>query len=100
MKKPKYSELEKKIIREIDAILAYEIGDERGTIRNTISDIRVGNNPADVFVTTTRPGILIGKAGRTIDKLTLLLAKEMNRPDLKIHIVEDHFSFPFIDQYN
>lgn len=59
-------------------------------ILNTITSINVfkGHEYVTVEITTHRPGLLIGKGGRTIDALTERLTKELEIP-VKIELTED-----------
>ena len=74
------------IIREIDGYYGY-VKEDNFKIRNTITDVTgkiIASNAVDgkpieleVTITTKRPGIIIGSAGKEIDALKDYLTKEL-----------------------
>ena len=80
------------VIQCIDNYFGYKYKDNF-KIRNTITDISsvtiLENNPrAEITIKTYRPGILIGKAGETINALQEELTKELGL-NIKILIIEN-----------
>lgn len=101
-------ELTKPIIRTIDRFYGDVMDDSKLSIRNTITSISAElsdvmdfegiNIPVSdikdkkliITITTRRPGIIIGKAGKDIDALTEYLRKEFpSKNQAEITIVED-----------
>ena len=50
---------------------------------------KVVRHPNKITITLSRPGLLIGRRGENIDKLTAFISKHLNKP-ITIDIIEDH----------
>ena len=63
---------------------------DNGSVLYTITSVKVFKSHEYIIVkiTTHKPGLLIGKGGRTIDALTERLTKELEMP-VKIELTED-----------
>lgn len=77
--------------RIITRVIASTLADKNTTLASLqITDAKINGNV--VTITLGRPGLLIGKAGTTIDTVADSLSMRFNKP-IRIHIVES-FIFP------
>lgn len=76
--------------KQVRRILKLFFEDNSTGVLYTITNINVfkGHEHIIVEITTHRPGLIIGKGGRTIDALTEKLTKELEMP-VKIELTED-----------
>jgi len=78
--------------RIITRVIASSLADKNTTLASLqITDVKINGNI--VTITLGRPGLLIGKAGTTINIVTDSLSMRFNKP-IHIHIAES-FIFPY-----
>lgn len=84
--------------KQVRRILKLFFEDSSTGVLYTITNINVfkGHEHIIVEITTHRPGLIIGKGGRTIDALTERLTKELETP-VKIELTEDQMWYDLFD---